>query len=329
MRLNRPKSRNATLPSAMQHEVAGVRVAGELAVAVQAAHEEAEDDLAEPVAVLLRVGLELLELRPFDELRDDHALVREPRHDVGHDDERMAAEDPRQRALVLRLELVVQLLVDAQAHLLGERLDVEARAPPASSAAGSARGSACRRARRPPRRGTGPSPPRRDRRAAARGRPGRSRPRRSAPPRRLAKTSSSGSSNSCSMTLRMSSKRTFGAASRSSPSLRWNSSRYSSGTRPTSRNDITWPSFMAAPFIVPSTATICSAASRWRFSSALDAPSSERATLTTCVPACLTACPAASPADPRRAPDARGGNLVARHALHPRGAGGRRPATAG
>ena len=50
----------------------------------------------------------------------------------------------------------------------------------------------------------------------------------------------------------MSSKRTFGAASRSSPSLRWNSSRCSSGTRPTSRNDITWPSFIAAPFIVPS-----------------------------------------------------------------------------
>ena len=106
---------------------------------------------------------------------------------------------------------------------------------------------------------------------------------------KAAKTSSSGSSNSCSMTLRMSSKRTLGAASRSSPSLRWNSSRYSSGTSPTSRNDITWPSFMAAPFIVPSTVTICSAASRWRFSSALDAPSSERATLATCVPACLTA----------------------------------------
>ena len=59
-------------------------------------------------------------------------------------------------------------------------------------------------------------------------------------------------------TLRMSAKRTFGAASRSSPSLRWNSSRYSSGTRPTSRNDITCPSFIAAPFIVPSAATICS-----------------------------------------------------------------------
>ena len=62
----------------------------------------------------------------------------------------------------------------------------------------------------------------------------------------------------------MSLNETFGAASRSSASLAWNSSRYSSGTRPTSRNDRTWPSFIAAPFIVPSTATICSAASIWR-----------------------------------------------------------------
>ena len=74
-------------------------------------------------------------------------------------------------------------------------------------------------------------------------------------------------------TLRMSSKRTFGAASRSSPSLRWNSSRYSSGTSPTSRNDITCPSFIAAPFIVPSAVTICSAASMWRRSSACCLPS--------------------------------------------------------
>ena len=45
-----------------------MRVAGELAVAVQAAHEEPEDDLAEPVAVLLRVVLERLEAPPLDEL---------------------------------------------------------------------------------------------------------------------------------------------------------------------------------------------------------------------------------------------------------------------
>ena len=97
------------------------------------------------------------------------------------------------------------------------------------------------------------------------------------------------------MTLRMSAKRTFGAASRSWPSLRWNSSRYSSGTSPTSRKLITCPSFIAAPFIVPSAATICSAASRLRRSSAACLPSSPRPRLPTRVPSWRAACPAASP----------------------------------
>ena len=44
-----------------QHGVARVRVAGELVVAVHAAEVEAEDDLAEAVALGLRQLLELLE----------------------------------------------------------------------------------------------------------------------------------------------------------------------------------------------------------------------------------------------------------------------------
>ena len=44
-----------------QQEVARVRIAGELAVAVEAAEEEAEDDLADAVALGLRAVLELLE----------------------------------------------------------------------------------------------------------------------------------------------------------------------------------------------------------------------------------------------------------------------------
>ena len=94
----------------------------------------------------------------------------------------------------------------------------------------------------------------------------------------------------------MSAKRTLGAASRSSPSLRWNSSRYSSGTRPTSRNESTWPSFIAAPFIVPSAVTICSAASRWRRSSASCLPCSPRVRLAACVPSWRAPWPAARPA---------------------------------
>ena len=94
-----------------------MRVAGELAVAVEAAEEEAEDDLADAVALGLRAALELLEADAADELADEHALARERADDVGHDDERVPAEDPRERALVLRLELVVELLVDPLADL--------------------------------------------------------------------------------------------------------------------------------------------------------------------------------------------------------------------
>ena len=50
-------------PVVEQQEVAGMRVAGELPVAIQAAEEEAEDDLAEAVALGLRAVLQLLEAR--------------------------------------------------------------------------------------------------------------------------------------------------------------------------------------------------------------------------------------------------------------------------
>ena len=92
----------------------------------------------------------------------------------------------------------------------------------------------------------------------------------------------------------MSLKDTLGAASRSSASLAWKYSRCSSGTRPTSRNDITWPIFIAAPFIVPSAATICSAVSTWRFSSAACPASSVRVRFAARVPIWRAACPAAS-----------------------------------
>ena len=57
---------------------------------------------------------------------------------------------------------------------------------------------------------------------------------------------------------------------------------------------MTWPSFIAAPFIVPSAATICSAVSIWRRSSACARSSSSRVTLAARVPSCRAACPAAS-----------------------------------
>src|SRR5579863_1149576 len=56
---------------------------------------------------------------------------------------------------------------------------------------------------------------------------------------------------------------------------------------------MTWPSFIAAPFIVPSTATICSAVSTWRRASAASLASSPRARFAARVPNWRTACPAA------------------------------------
>ena len=113
-----------------QHRVAGVRVARELVVAVHAAEVEAEQDLADAVALRLRVALDLLEADALDELGDEHALARERRDHVGHEDERVAAVDPRERALVLGLELVVELLLDPVPDLLADRLGVEPRRDP-------------------------------------------------------------------------------------------------------------------------------------------------------------------------------------------------------
>ena len=103
----------------------GCGIAAELVVAVHAAEVEAEDRLADAVALVLGELLHLLEAAPGHELADDHALVAEARDDVGDDDERVAAEDARQTALVLGLELVVELLLDARADLGAQRLGVQ------------------------------------------------------------------------------------------------------------------------------------------------------------------------------------------------------------
>ena len=57
----------------------------------------------------------------------------------------------------------------------------------------------------------------------------------------------------------------------------------------------TWPTFIAAPFMPPSTRTICLAVSTWRRSEATCAFSSERVRLAARVPVCLTAELAAAP----------------------------------
>ena len=130
--LEQPEVQEGHPPVVEQQAVARMRVAAELVVAVHAAEVEAEDRLADAVALVLRELLHLLEAAAGDELADDHALVAEARDDVGDDDERVAAEDARQAPLVLGLELVVELLLDARADLGAQRLGVQARARPTS-----------------------------------------------------------------------------------------------------------------------------------------------------------------------------------------------------
>ena len=122
-----PKSRNATGPSSSQQVVAGVRVGVEVLQLVDRAEVEAEHDLGEAVALLGVQLLHVLESDALDVLGDEHPAAREPRDDVGHADERMAAVGPREAALVLGLVLVVELLQHALAQLVRDRLGVEPR----------------------------------------------------------------------------------------------------------------------------------------------------------------------------------------------------------
>ena len=159
---------------------------------------------------LVRIALQLLEPGPVDVLADQHPLAGERGDHVGDHDERVAAEDPRQRALILGLELVVELVVDPLADLLADRLRGRARARSAWPAAGSARGSACRTrtAAATPGYWT----------LTATSRPSCSRARYTCPieaaaigsSSNSANTSFSGSSSSSSITLRMSLKATVG-----------------------------------------------------------------------------------------------------------------------
>ena len=110
-----------------QQVVAGMRVAGGAAQVLERAEEEAEQDLA--VAVAFGVGelLDRLELAALDVLGDEHAAAAQARVDRRDVDERVPAPGARHRAVVLGLDLVVELVADPLAQLLGQRLHVESR----------------------------------------------------------------------------------------------------------------------------------------------------------------------------------------------------------
>ena len=106
-------------------EVAGVGVARELALAEHRPVEEAEDDLADAIALGVVLGLELRKAVAVHELGDDQPLPRQAGQDVRNHDEGVAAVDAREHALVAGLQFVVELLDDPLAHLVGKRLHVK------------------------------------------------------------------------------------------------------------------------------------------------------------------------------------------------------------
>ncbi len=71
-------------------------------------------------------GLTTSNRRPRHELGDEHAAAAELRVDGRDEDERVAAPAALHRAVVLGLDLVVELVADPVAQLAGERLDVQA-----------------------------------------------------------------------------------------------------------------------------------------------------------------------------------------------------------
>ena len=86
---------------------------------------EAEDDLTEAVPLGRGLGAHRVEPIALDELGDDHPLSAEGADHPRHVDERVPFVQPRHRALVRRLELVVELIDDALADLARHRLRVE------------------------------------------------------------------------------------------------------------------------------------------------------------------------------------------------------------
>src|SRR3954470_17284314 len=109
-----------------EQRVARVWVAVEQAMPVRPVDVEAEEDLAPARAVLVGVAEDLGEAAALDVVGDDHPLAAQLGDDVGHDDERVVAVLARQRAVVGGLELVVELLGDALAQLVGDLAAVEA-----------------------------------------------------------------------------------------------------------------------------------------------------------------------------------------------------------
>ena len=105
-----------------------MRVAGDDAIAPRQPEVEAEDELADAVALGVGQPRDLLCAEPLDVVGHEHPARREAGVRASHEDVGMAAQAALEAALVLGLELVVELVGDPLAHLGQERTRVEPRA---------------------------------------------------------------------------------------------------------------------------------------------------------------------------------------------------------
>ena len=129
MRLNRPKSRNATRPSASSMKLPGWGSPENWRWRYRQPKKKRKT--ISPMRSRSACGRALSSSKPAP-LTNSLTITRSRESELTTSGTTMNGwprEDPRHRALVLGLELVVELLVDPHADLLGDRLDVEARAP--------------------------------------------------------------------------------------------------------------------------------------------------------------------------------------------------------
>ena len=120
-----PKSKIATRPSVERLPVARVRVAQRDVVVAAVDVVEAVHDLGDAVAAGVVGGLEVVEAHALVQLGDEHAAGRELGVHARDEHVRVVAPQPPDAAVRGGLELVVELLGDALAQLVGQRLGVQ------------------------------------------------------------------------------------------------------------------------------------------------------------------------------------------------------------
>ena len=138
-------------PVRAQDAVVGVRVAGDDAGTQGEVEVAAEGDLGDAIAFRLVEALDLVAPQSLHILGHEHAARREVRVHAWHPDVRVVAEQSLQTALVLGLQLVVDLVGDPVADLGQHRASRRAPVRGARGSGGRVRGCAGRPRPPPPR----------------------------------------------------------------------------------------------------------------------------------------------------------------------------------